>query len=47
VALAYEAQIAEAVPMDDHDHCIDILATATQLHYCSERAKQLLASGAA
>lgn len=43
VALAYGAQLQGSIPMDEHDQCIDILATCSKLHYCSERARRLAA----
>ena len=38
VALAIAQQLVEAVPMDEHDRHVDVVATAQQLLRCSERA---------
>ncbi len=42
VALAYSAQVVSSVPVDAHDQNIDILATASGLHGCTERGKAVL-----
>ena len=39
VALAFEAQILEDVPMSEHDQPIDVLVTAGGLHRISQRGQ--------
>lgn len=48
VALAFEAQLVERVPVEPHDRGVDIVVTAGGMLSCSPRAQQLLgAEGAA
>jgi 5-formyltetrahydrofolate cyclo-ligase len=39
VALAFDEQLVDALPMDQHDRHVDVLATPGGLLLCSERAK--------
>jgi 5-formyltetrahydrofolate cyclo-ligase len=43
VALAFDEQLMEGVPMDSHDRHVDLLATPRGLLVCSERARAHLA----
>eukprot|EP00197_Chlamydomonas_leiostraca_P011107 CAMPEP_0202877842 /NCGR_PEP_ID=MMETSP1391-20130828/31242_1 /ASSEMBLY_ACC=CAM_ASM_000867 /TAXON_ID=1034604 /ORGANISM="Chlamydomonas leiostraca, Strain SAG 11-49" /LENGTH=228 /DNA_ID=CAMNT_0049559943 /DNA_START=57 /DNA_END=743 /DNA_ORIENTATION=+ len=38
VALAFQAQMAECVPVDDHDEPVDVVVTASGVMRCSDRA---------
>ena len=45
VALAYRAQMVEAVPMCDYDRPVDIIVTADNMLTCSPHHRQLHPSG--
>lgn len=40
VALAFQAQIVDDVPMDEHDEVVDVLVTEDGVHACSEKGKK-------
>ena len=42
VALAFEAQLVDRVPVEPHDRGVDIVVTAGGMLSCSPRAQQLL-----
>jgi hypothetical protein len=42
VALAFEAQLVERVPVEPHDRGVDIVVTAAGMLSCSPQAAQLL-----
>lgn len=47
VALAFEAQLVESVPVEPHDRGVDIVVTAHDMLCCSPRSQQLLKDGGA
>ena len=44
VALAFEAQMVDEVPMNPNDRAVDIVVTGQHLYHCSSRGQQLLNS---
>lgn len=44
VALAFNAQLVDQVPMCEYDEKVDVLVTSEGAHGCTERGQQVLQS---